>query len=203
MDLSDLRVCTDPQEGASYDDLLAVARRAESLGFGAFFRSDHYLAVGGSGLPGPTDAWITLAGLARDTSTIRLGTLVSPATFRLPGPMAISVAGVDQMSGGRIELGFGAGWMEAEHTAYGIPFGSLGERFSSAEEQLAIIHGLCEHPGRRAVQLPGNALAAARLPCVAETGAARRAADHRRRIGFGSDAAAGRTLRRRVQPAVR
>ena len=147
MQLTDLRIFTEPQEGATYDDLLAVARRAESLGFGAFFRSDHYLAMGSEwGLPGPTDAWITLAGLARDTSTIRLGTLVTPATFRLPGPLAISVAGVDQMSGGRVELGFGTGWMESEHTAYGIPFPTAGERFTNAEEQLAIIHGLWNTP---------------------------------------------------------
>src|SRR3954454_4877818 len=111
MQISDLRVFTEPQQGASYDDLLAVAQRAEALGFGAFFRSDHYLVMGGGdGLPGPTDAWITLAGLARDTSTIRLGTLVTPVTFRSPGLLAISVAQVDQMSGGRVELGIGAGW---------------------------------------------------------------------------------------------
>ena len=103
MQLSDVRIFTEPQQGATYDDLLAVAVRAEYLGFDAFFRSDHYLAMGGgSGAPGPTDAWITLAGLARDTSTIRLGTLVSSATFRLPGPFAVTVAQVDRMSGGRI-----------------------------------------------------------------------------------------------------
>ena len=114
----ELRIFTEPQQGATYDQLLAVASTAEELGFGAFFRSDHYLAVGEiSGLPGPSDAWITLAGLARDTSTIRLGTLVTAATFRLPGPLAISVATVDAMSGGRIELGIGAGWFDAEHTA--------------------------------------------------------------------------------------
>ncbi|MFC7571793.1 LLM class flavin-dependent oxidoreductase [Klenkia terrae] len=117
-----LRVFTEPQQGATYDDLLAVARRAEETGFDAFFRSDHYLAMGGDGLPGPTDAWLTLAGLARETSTIRLGTLMTAGTFRLPGPLAISVAQVDQMSGGRVELGLGSGWFEAEHTAYGIPF---------------------------------------------------------------------------------
>ena len=114
MQLSDLRVFTEPQQGATYDDLLAVALRSEQLGYGAFFRSDHYLKMGSvSGLPGPTDAWITLAGLARDTSTIRLGTLVTSATFRLPGPLAISVAGVDQMSGGRVEIGLGAGLCHA------------------------------------------------------------------------------------------
>lgn len=118
MQLADLRIFTEPQQGATYDDLLAVAQRAERLGFGAFFRSDHYLKMGVvTGLPGPTDAWITLAGLARETSTIRLGTLVTAATFRMPGPLAIAVAGVDQMSGGRVELGLGAGWFDAEHAA--------------------------------------------------------------------------------------
>lgn len=143
MQLADLRIFTEPQQGASYDTLLAVARRAEELGFGAFFRSDHYLKMGdASGLPGPTDAWITLAGLARDTNSIRLGTLVTPVTFRHPGPLAISVAQVDQMSGGRVELGLGAGWYEQEHTAYAIPFPSLGERFDSLTDQLAIVDGL-------------------------------------------------------------
>ncbi len=137
-----LRIFTEPQEGATYDDLLAVARAAEDLGFDGFFRSDHYLHMGGDGLPGPSDAWTTLAGLARETSRIRLGTLVTSATFRLPGPLAIQVAGVDQMSGGRVELGLGAGWFEAEHTAYGIPFPSLRERFDRLEEQLAILTGL-------------------------------------------------------------
>jgi F420-dependent oxidoreductase-like protein len=138
----ELRVFTEPQQGATYDDLLAVALEAERLGFGAFFRSDHYLAMGGDGLPGPSDAWVTLAGLARDTTTIRLGTMMTSATFRHPGPLAISVANVDQMSGGRVELGIGAGWFEAEHTKYGIPFPSTSERFDRFEEQLAIITGL-------------------------------------------------------------
>src|SRR6478752_1123138 len=139
----DLRIFTEPQQGASYDQLLAVALEAETLGFDAFFRSDHYLKMGDvSGDPGPSDAWVTLGGLARDTSTIRLGTLVTAATFRLPGPLAISVANVDAMSGGRVELGIGAGWFEAEHTAYGIPFPSTGERFDRFAEQLAVITGL-------------------------------------------------------------
>src|SRR5580765_8857158 len=117
-----LRIFTEPQQGASYNTLLAVAQASEELGFDAFFRSDHYLKMGSvTGLPGPTDAWVTLAGLARETSTIRLGTLVTSATFRLPGPLAITVAGVDQMSGGRVELGLGAGWFEEEHAAFGIP----------------------------------------------------------------------------------
>jgi F420-dependent oxidoreductase-like protein len=141
-----LRIFTEPQMGATYDDLLAVARRTEETGFDAFFRSDHYLTMGGDGLPGPTDAWVTLAGLARETSRIRLGTLMTAATFRLPGPLAISVAQVDQMSGGRVEFGVGAGWYRAEHTAYGIPFPELGERFDRYEEQLAVITGLWSTP---------------------------------------------------------
>ncbi len=147
MQLSQLRVFTEPQQGASYDDLLAVAQRAESLGFDAFFRSDHWLKMGDAdGLPGPTDAWVTLAGLARDTERIRLGTLVTSATFRYPGPLAISVAQVDQMSNGRAELGLGAGWYEQEHTAYGLPFPPLGERFDRLEEQLEIITGMWSTP---------------------------------------------------------
>jgi F420-dependent oxidoreductase-like protein len=141
-----LRIFTEPQQGADYDDLLAVARATEELGFDAFFRSDHFLTMGGRGLPGPTDAWATLAGLARETSRIRLGTLVTSATFRWPGPLAVTVAGVDQMSGGRVELGLGAGWFETEHTAYGIPFPPVGERFERLEEQLAIITGLWSTP---------------------------------------------------------
>jgi F420-dependent oxidoreductase-like protein len=136
----DLRIFTEPQQGASYDTLLAVAQATERLGFSAFFRSDHYLAMGVDGLPGPTDAWTTLAGLARDTSTVRLGTLVSSATFRYPGVLAIQVAQVDQMSGGRVELGLGAGWFEAEHKAYGIPFPA--KRFGILEEQLEMVTGL-------------------------------------------------------------
>lgn len=142
----DFRVFVEPQQGATYDDQLAVARAAESLGFSAFFRSDHYLAMDAEGLPGPTDSWVTLAGIARETSTIRLGTLVTSATFRYPGPLAIAVAEVDAMSGGRIEFGIGAGWFEAEHRAYGIPFPGLGERFERLEEQLDIITGLWGTP---------------------------------------------------------
>jgi F420-dependent oxidoreductase-like protein len=139
-----LVVFTEPQQGATYSDLLAVAQHAESLGFDGFFRSDHYLAMGGDGLPGPTDAWVTLGAIAVQTSTIRLGTLVTSSTFRLPGPLAISVAQVDQMSGGRIELGLGTGWYDDEHTAYGIPFPRLGERFDRLGEQLEIVTGLWE-----------------------------------------------------------
>src|SRR5271154_311015 len=140
-----LRIFTEPQQGADYTTLLRVAKAAEDLGFDAFFRSDHYLKMGDvSGLPGPTDAWVTLAGLARDTTSIRLGTLLSSATFRFPGPLAISVAQVDAMSDGRVELGLGAGWFDDEHSAYGIPFPPLGERFEKLEEQLAIVTGLWE-----------------------------------------------------------
>ncbi len=143
----DLCIFTEPQQGAGYDQLLAVAKATEDAGFDGFFRSDHYLRVGdGSGFPGSTDAWITLAGLARETGRIRLGTLVSPATFRLPGMLAIQVAQVDVMSGGRAELGLGAGWFEAEHIAYGIPFPDLRERFDRLEEQLAVVTGLWSTP---------------------------------------------------------
>ncbi len=143
----DLRIFTEPQQGASYDELLAVAQASEYLGFDAFFRSDHYLVMGeGSGLPGPTDSWVTLAGIARETSTIRLGTLVTASTFRHPGVLAISVAQVDAMSHGRVELGIGAAWFDGEHTAYGIPFPPLGERFERLEEQLTIITGLWATP---------------------------------------------------------
>ncbi|MGW0700627.1 LLM class F420-dependent oxidoreductase [Streptomyces sp. NPDC002867] len=137
----DLRIFTEPQQGASYETLLSVAKATEELGFDAFFRSDHYLHMGSAdGLPGPTDAWITLAGLARETKRIRLGTLMTAGTFRLPGVLAIQVAQVDQMSGGRVELGLGAGWFEEEHRAYGIPFPK--EKFARFEEQLEIITGL-------------------------------------------------------------
>jgi F420-dependent oxidoreductase-like protein len=142
--------------GATYDDLLAVARRTEETGFDAFFRSDHYLTMGGDGLPGPTDAWVTLAGLARETSRIRLGTLMTAATFRLPGPLAIAVAQVDQMSGGRVELGIGSGWFAEEHAAYGIPFPELGERFDRYEEQLAVITGLWGTPAGERFDFTGT-----------------------------------------------
>lgn len=143
----DFRVFTEPQQGATYEDLLRVAKAAEELGFDAFFRSDHYQTIGGDGGVGSTDAWVTLAGLARETSRIRLGTLVTPATFRLPGPLAISVAQVDQMSGGRVELGLGTGWYDGEHTSYGIPFPPLGERFELLEEQLQVVRGLWASDG--------------------------------------------------------
>ncbi|MBB3082181.1 LLM class F420-dependent oxidoreductase [Geodermatophilus sabuli] len=161
-----LRIFTEPQQGATYDDLLAVARRTEETGFDAFFRSDHYLAMGGDGLPGPTDAWVTLAGLARETSRIRLGTLMTAATFRLPGPLAISVAQVDQMSGGRVELGIGSGWYEEEHRAYGIPFPELGERFDRYEEQLAVITGLWNTPAGETFDFAGEHYQVAGSPAL-------------------------------------
>jgi alkanesulfonate monooxygenase len=143
----ELRIFTEPQQGATYNDLLKVARATEDAGYDAFFRSDHYLAMGsGDGLPGPTDAWATLAGLAVQTSRVRLGTLMTAATFRLPGPLAITVAQVDQMSGGRVEVGLGSGWFADEHTAYGIPFPALGDRFDIYTEQLEVLTGLWSTP---------------------------------------------------------
>lgn len=152
-----LRIFTEPQQGASYRQLLGVARRAEEAGFDAFFRSDHFLSMGDhvDGLPGPSDAWITLAGIARETSRIRLGTLVNSATFRHPALLAIGVANVDDMSGGRVELGLGTGWYEAEHTAYGIAFPPLGERFDVLEEQLAVVSGLWGTPAGSLFSHPG------------------------------------------------
>jgi F420-dependent oxidoreductase-like protein len=151
-----LVIFTEPQQGASYDDQLRVARTAEDSGFDGYFRSDHFVAMGGDGLPGPTDAWLTLAALAVQTSRIRLGTLVTSATFRLPGPLAISVAQVDAMSGGRIEFGLGGGWFESEHSAYGIPFPPVGERFDRLEEQLEIITGLWSTPAGQTFDYAGK-----------------------------------------------
>jgi F420-dependent oxidoreductase-like protein len=163
----DLRIFTEPQQGASYDDQLRVAQAAEAAGFDAFFRSDHYRSMGAvSGEPGPTDSWVTLAGLARETSRIRLGTLVNSATFRLPGPLAISVAQVDQMSGGRVELGLGAGWYESEHVAYGIPFPDLAERFDRLEEQLEIITGLWSSPQGKRFEFTGKHYTLADSPAL-------------------------------------
>lgn len=141
----DLRIFTEPQQGASYDDQLRIARHTEDLGFSAFFRSDHFLRMGeGDPHPGPTDTWTTLAGLARETSRIRLGSLVTSATFRHPGMLAVQVAQVDAMSGGRIEFGLGAGWFEREHEAYGVPFPP--RRFGLLEEQFELITGMWDTP---------------------------------------------------------
>ena len=151
----DLRIFIEPQQGASYDDQLAMARRAERLGFSAFFRSDHFQRMGdGDPSPGPTDSWVTLAGLARETSTIRLGTLVSSATFRYPGMLAVQVAQVDAMSGGRVELGLGTGWFAEEHAAYGVPFPT--KRFGLLTEQLEIVSGLWSTPVGETFDYPGE-----------------------------------------------
>ena len=152
-----LRIFTEPQQGASYDDLLRAAQATEAAGYDAFFRSDHYLKMGSvSGDPGPTDAWVTLGALARETSRVRLGTLMSAGTFRLPGPLAIAAAQVDQMSGGRVEFGLGSGWYEQEHAAYGIPFPALRERFDRYAEQLEIITGLWGTPAGETFDFAGR-----------------------------------------------
>jgi F420-dependent oxidoreductase-like protein len=157
-----VRIFTEPQQGATYETLLAVASAAEDLGFDGFFRSDHFLAdskfaTGGpGGLPGPSDAWVTLGALARETSRLRLGTLMTAATFRQPGHLAITVAGVDAMSGGRVELGIGTGWFAEEHRAYGLPFPSLAERFDRLTEQLQIITGLWQTPPGQSFSFAGR-----------------------------------------------
>jgi F420-dependent oxidoreductase-like protein len=152
-----LRIFTEPQQGASYDQLLGVAQLSEALGFDAFFRSDHYQRIG-EGPPGPgsTDAWLTLAAIGRETSRIRLGTLVTPVTFRFPGPLAIQVAQADAMSGGRVELGLGAGWYDGEHAAYGIPFPSTADRFAMLEEQLEIVTGMWATPPGESYSFTGR-----------------------------------------------
>jgi F420-dependent oxidoreductase-like protein len=165
-----LRIFTEPQQGADYATLLRVAKATEEYGFDAFFRSDHYLKMGDvSGLPGPSDAWVSLAGLARETRRIRLGTLVTAATFRLPGPLAIAVANVDDMSGGRVELGLGTGWYDEEHTAYGIPFPGLTERFDRFEEQLAIITGMWETPPGKTFGFEGTHYQVTDSPALPKT----------------------------------
>ena len=141
------RVLMEPRHGATYDRILAMARATEEAGFEGFFRGDHYLGID----PGdpdylPTDSWTSLAGLARDTTRIKLGTLVTAATFRRPGVLAVTVATVDQMSGGRVCLGIGTGWFEREHEGFGIPFPPIGERFDRLEEQLQVILGLWTTP---------------------------------------------------------
>jgi F420-dependent oxidoreductase-like protein len=152
-----LRIFTEPQAGAHYSDLRATALAAEDLGFDAFFRSDHYLPFTGlPRAPGPTDAWISLAGLAVETTRIRLGTLMSPVTFRFPGPFAVAVAQADQMSEGRVEVGIGAGWFEREHSAFGIPFPSRRERFDRLEEQLAVITGFWDAPEGQGFSFDGK-----------------------------------------------
>lgn len=143
----DLRVMLEPQQGATYDQQLAIAQAAEAEGFDGFFRSDHLTRFDDEDPgAGPTESWITLAGIARETSHIRLGTMVTSMTFRLPAMLAITVAQVDAMSGGRVELGLGTGWFDPEHHAHGIPFPALGQRFEMLEEQLQIILGMWTTP---------------------------------------------------------
>jgi F420-dependent oxidoreductase-like protein len=137
------RILMEPRHGATYAQILALARATDDSGFDAFFRSDHLMGVDSNDPTyRPTDCWTTLAGLARDTSRIRLGTLMTAATFRGPGLLATIVASADEMSGGRVELGIGTGWYQREHEAFGIPFRDTGERFDRLEEQLEIITGL-------------------------------------------------------------
>ncbi|MDM4720787.1 LLM class F420-dependent oxidoreductase [Micromonospora sp. WMMA1363] len=160
-------VFTEPHRGASYDDQLRFTQLAEEGGFEAFLRADHYQAMGDEPpLPGPTDAWLTLAALARETAHIRLGTLVTSATFRLPGPLAVMVAQVDQMSGGRVELGIGAGWYEREHTSYGIPFPGPGQRFDRFAEQLDVITGLWRTPAGQTFSYSGDHYRLADCPAL-------------------------------------
>jgi F420-dependent oxidoreductase-like protein len=151
------RIFIEPQQGASYERVLRLAQCAELLGFDGFFSSDHYLKMSAvSGLPGPLDTWTTMAGLARDTTRLRLGSLVTPVTFRHPGPLAIAVAQIDDMSGGRVELGLGSGWFEAEHRAYGVAFPPIGVRHRMLEEQLAIITGLWDTPAGETFRFEGT-----------------------------------------------
>lgn len=153
----DLRIMTEPQQGATYEDQLAMARRAEQLGFSAFARSDHLARIGdGDPGPGATDAWVTLGALARETATIRLVSMLSCATFRPPGLLAIQVAQVDSMSGGRLEVGLGAGWFEPEHRQFGIPLPPLSERFERLEEQLAILTGFWAAPAGQRFSFAGR-----------------------------------------------
>ncbi|MEO1057166.1 MAG: LLM class F420-dependent oxidoreductase [Actinomycetota bacterium] len=165
MQLGDLTVFVEPQQGESYETILAVAQHAERLGFGGLLRSDHWLPMADAdGLPGPTDSWITLAALARETTRIRLGTLVTAATFRHPGPLAVSVAQVDQMSNGRVDFGIGAGWFGAEHAAYGLRFPSIAERFDILEEQLSIITGMWSTPVGETFSFDGRQYSVADSP---------------------------------------
>lgn len=144
----DLRIMVEPQEGATFAQQLAVARLAEAHGFDAFFRSDHVSRIHpGDPGPGPTDSWVTLGALARETERLRLGTMVTSATFRFPGMLAIAVTQVDEMSAGRVEVGLGAGWYDTEHAQHGIPFPPDGERFARLEEQLQILHRFWSTPG--------------------------------------------------------
>ena len=193
----ELCIFTEPQQGASYDDQLAQAAATERLGFDGWFRSDHFLAMGDTDpLPGPTDAWTTLAGLARDTRRIRLGTLVSSATFRHPSILAIQVAQVDAMSGGRVELGLGTGWFAEEHEAYGIPFPP--KRFGLFEEQLEIVTGLWSTPVGERFDFSGEHYTLRDAPALPKPVQDRGARDHRRRRTEAHAGARG-SIRDRVQ----
>ena len=162
----DLRIFTEPQQGATYEDQLQLARTAEDCGYGAFFRSDHFLAMGREGLPGPTDSWVTLGALARETSTIRLGTLVTSVTFRHPALLGVQVAQVDEMSGGRVELGLGAGWFAQEHAAYGVPFPDAPGRFDQLEDALEVITGMWSTPVGETFSHEGRTLSVVDSPAL-------------------------------------
>jgi alkanesulfonate monooxygenase SsuD/methylene tetrahydromethanopterin reductase-like flavin-dependent oxidoreductase (luciferase family) len=148
-----INLMIEPQEGMTYSEILAVARRADELGFEGLYRSDHYASVFGREGVGSTDAWTTLAGLVRETERIALGTLVSPVTFRPAANLAKVVATVAEMAGtavgqaSRVHLGMGTGWLVTEHTMYGLPFDDLGTRFRRLEEQLQILRGLWDSNG--------------------------------------------------------
>src|SRR6187402_1038011 len=137
---------TEPQQGIDYQEILALAQAAEAGGFEAFFRSDHYTSFPGATGRHTTDAWATLAGIARETTRIHLGTLVSPVTFRIPGELAKVAATVDEMSGGRVEVGVGGGWNEPEHAQLGLPYPDTKTRIDQMEEELVILRGLWVEP---------------------------------------------------------
>jgi alkanesulfonate monooxygenase SsuD/methylene tetrahydromethanopterin reductase-like flavin-dependent oxidoreductase (luciferase family) len=138
----DLCVMIEGQEGVSWADWQAIAAACEEHGIPALFRSDHYLPLGGHEERPVLDAWATINALAATTTTLRLGALVSPATFRHPSEFAKLVVTADHVSGGRIDAGLGAGWNAREHAAYGFPYGTFGDRFERYAEQLEIVHGL-------------------------------------------------------------
>jgi F420-dependent oxidoreductase-like protein len=154
--VTELAILLEPRHGAHYEQILELALAAERSGLDAFHRSDHYLGVDPDDAGyRSTDSWTTIAGLARETTRIRLGALVTAGTLRLPGPLAVAVATANGMSGGRVELGLGAGWYEQEHRQFGIPFPSMRERFDRLEEQLEIITGLWRTPSGEAYSFAG------------------------------------------------
>lgn len=163
----ELRVMIEPQQGATYEDQVRFARHAEACGFPGFFRSDHLARIGpGDPGPGPTDVWLTLAGLALETQTIRLGAMLSCATFRLPGLLAVQIAQVDAMSGGRLDVGLGAGWFEPEHMSYGIPFPPPAERRARWEEQLDVLSGIWATPPGSTFDYRGQFYTLVGCPCL-------------------------------------